>query len=39
MVHNWLMVEHWKHLGFLARDLDASELMYVETDRAPGFWE
>ena len=39
MVHNWLMVEHWKHLGFLARDLDASELMYVETDRATGFWE
>ncbi len=37
MVHNLCMVDHWKHLGFLARDLDASELMYIETERAPGF--
>lgn len=33
MGNNQLMVDHWMRLGFLARDLNASELMYIETER------
>ncbi len=37
MAKNMDMVRYWKNLGFLARDRTASELMYIETDRTPGF--
>ena len=33
MAHNLCMIDNWKDLGFLTRDLSVTEPLYIETER------